>query len=73
MSLGAPFFGGLDTTGIIWYTRYIMTTENSKTQQLKNSDEALWRQIKAAAALEGITLTKWVEKVAKEKLNLKPE
>ncbi|MBA7538149.1 hypothetical protein ES705_30423 [subsurface metagenome] len=50
-----------------------MTTENSKTQQLKNSDEALWRQIKAAAALEGITLTKWVEKVAKEKLNLKPE
>jgi len=37
-----------------------MTTENSKTQQLKNSDEAL-------------TLTKWVEKVAKEKLNLKPE
>ncbi|MBA7563450.1 hypothetical protein ES708_05108 [subsurface metagenome] len=50
-----------------------MTTENSKTQQLKNSDEALWRQIKAAAALEGCTLTKWVEKVAREKLNLKPE
>ncbi len=50
-----------------------MTTENSKTQQLKNADKALWRQVKAAAALEGTTLTKWVEKVAREKLNLKPE
>jgi hypothetical protein len=51
-----------------------MVTKNSgRTQQLKNSDEALWRQVKAAAALEGTTLTKWVEKVAREKLNLKPE
>ncbi len=48
------------------------TEEKKKTQQLKNSDEALWRQFKAAAALEGITLTKWIEKVAKEKLGLKP-
>ena len=50
-----------------------MTTQNSRTQQLKNSDEALWRQIKAAAALEGTTLTKWVEKVAQEKLNSNPK
>ena len=49
------------------------TAEKGKTQQLKNSDEALWRQVKAAAALEGITLTKWVEKVAREKLEPKPE
>ncbi|GAI79686.1 unnamed protein product, partial [marine sediment metagenome] len=65
--------GGLDNTGIIWYSRYIMATKNSKSQQLRNADEALWRQIKAAAALEGNTLTEWVEKVAREKLNLKPE
>jgi len=50
-----------------------MATENTKTQQLKNSDEALWRQVKAAAALEGITLTKWVEKVVRNKLHLKPD
>jgi len=50
-----------------------MDTKNSKSQQLRNADEALWRQVKAAAALEGNTLTKWVEKVVREKLNLKPE
>jgi len=50
-----------------------MNIENSKTQQLKNVDGALWRRIKAAAALDGKTLTKWVEQVAREKLNLKPE
>lgn len=50
-----------------------MTTENAKTQQLRNADEALWRQIKAAAALDGETLTEWVEKVVREKLDQKPE
>jgi len=45
---------------------------NSKTQQLKKPDEALWRRVKAAAALDGITLTEWVEKVAREKLDQKP-
>ena len=50
-----------------------MNTEKGKTQQLKNSDEALWRQFKAAAALEGCTITKWMEKVAREKLGSKPE
>lgn len=50
-----------------------MTTVNSKSQQLRNADEALWRQIKAAAALEGNTLTEWVEKVAREKLDKKPK
>jgi len=47
--------------------------KNAKNQQLRNADETLWRQIKAAAALDGKTLTEWVEQVAREKLNLKPE
>jgi len=48
-----------------------MNTPNSKSksQQLTNADEALWREVKAAAAVEGTTLTKWVEKVAREKLD----
>jgi len=48
-------------------------TENGKTQQLRNADEALWRRIKAAAVLEGETLTKWTEKAARERLDKKPK
>jgi len=68
--------GGLDKSCITWYTCYIMTTkntENGKTQQLRNADEALWRRIKAAAVLEGETLTKWTEKAARERLDKKPK
>lgn len=50
-----------------------MTTKNTKSQQLRNADEELWRQIKAAAALEGETLTEWVEKLARENLDHKPK
>ena len=50
-----------------------MDKASQKTQQLKNSDKALWRQIKAAAALAGVTMTEWIETIAKEKLDQKPE
>jgi len=50
-----------------------MNTANGKTQQLRNADEALWRQIKAAAVLEGQTLTEWIEKAASEFLDKKPK
>lgn len=46
-----------------------MNIENTRTQQLKGADIPLWRQIKAAAAIDGLTLTQWVEKVAREKLD----
>lgn len=69
----SPGRRGLDNIGITWYISNTMATENTKAQQIKRADEALWRQIKAAAALEGITITEWVEKVAKEKLGQKPK
>ena len=48
-----------------------MTTEKAKekVQLLRHSDGALWRQVKAAAVLEGCTMTEWVEKLLKDKLN----
>jgi len=34
---------------------------DSKVKMLRNQDETLWRQVKAQAALDGVTLTQWVE------------
>lgn len=48
-----------------------MNTGKVKRQQLSNPDEALWRQAKSAAALEGITLTAWVEKAISKELKKK--
>jgi len=48
-------------------------TENGKTQQLRKADEELWRGFKAAAALEGLTITEWIEKAASEFLDKKPK
>ncbi len=59
--------------GITWYIKYIMNTKNTKTQQLRGADEAFWRQVKAAAALEGTTVTEWVEKVIGKKLHPNPK
>jgi len=42
--------------------------EVPKTQQLKHPDEQLWREVKAAAALTGKTITKWVEAVLRKEL-----
>ena len=49
------------------------TEKETRTQQLKKSDVELWRQVKAAAALEGCTMTEWVEKVLSEKLDTKSD
>lgn len=35
---------------------------------LRNVNEQLWREVKSQAALEGISMTNWVEKVLAEKL-----
>jgi len=32
-----------------------------KAQQLRHHDELLWRKVKAAAVMEGKTMTEWVE------------
>ncbi len=52
-----------------------MEKESPKTYtaQLRNADRELWRRILAAAILDGITYTEWVERLAKEKLDKEPE
>ena len=35
---------------------------------LRNVSEQLWREVKAQAALDGMSMTNWVEKVLAEKL-----
>ncbi len=35
---------------------------------LRNINEQLWREVKSKAALEGMSMTRWVEKVLAEKL-----
>ena len=36
---------------------------------LRNISEDLWREVKARAALEGLSMKDWVEQVLAEKLN----
>jgi hypothetical protein len=40
---------------------------------LKNIDEKLWREVKAQAALEGMSMKDWVQRVLAEKLRGKQE
>ncbi len=42
--------------------------EKDRTQQLRNSDEQLWRQVKAAAVMEGTSMTDWVEEAIRMRL-----
>ena len=35
---------------------------------LRNINEQLWREVKAQAAIEGMSMNNWVEKVLAEKL-----
>ncbi len=37
-------------------------------KMLRNINEQLWREVKAQAALEGMSMTNWVEKVLAKKL-----
>ena len=37
-------------------------------KMLRNTSEQLWRGVKSQAALEGMSMTRWVEKVLAEKL-----
>ena len=37
-------------------------------KMLRNTSEQLWREVKSQAALEGMSMTNWVEKVLAEKL-----
>lgn len=40
---------------------------------LRNTDEKLWREVKAQAALEGMSMKDWVQRVLAEKLRGKQE
>lgn len=44
---------------------------DSKVKMLRNPDETLWRQVKAQAALDGVTLTQWVEDAIRSRLDRK--
>jgi len=44
------------------------TNADAKVKMLRNPDETLWRQVKAQAALDGVTLTQWVEEAIKIRL-----
>jgi len=62
--------GGLDKASNTGYTNTTMKEKQKapKTQQLKHPDEQLWRQVKAAAAMAGKTMTEWVEEALKKQL-----
>jgi len=45
-----------------------MKNTSKTTQQLRNPDEKLWREVRAAAVMEGITMTQWVEEVCRKQL-----
>ena len=64
---------GLDKKGNTCYTRGTMNTNSTKpkpTQQLRNPDDLLWRQIRASAVMEGKTMTQWVEEACRKQLAL---
>jgi len=42
--------------------------ESQRLQGLKHTDVQLWRQVKAAAVMEGKTMTQWVEEVLRKHL-----
>ena len=44
------------------------TNTDNKVKMLRNTDEPLWRQVKAQAALDGVTLTQWVEEAIRIRL-----
>lgn len=45
-----------------------MENTGKTTQQLRNRDEALWKEIKVRTIIEDVTLTEWVEDACKAKL-----
>jgi len=47
-----------------------MDTKSKATQQLRNPDDLLWRQIRASAVMEGKTMTQWVEEACRKQLAL---
>ncbi len=49
------------------------TTDNRRKQQLMNADEQLWREVKAAAALKGQTMTAWTEEIVRKALAQTPK
>lgn len=65
--------GGLDKGGNICHTKPTMNTNTEKAklpQQLRNPDVLLWREVKATAAMEGKTMTQWVEEACRTQLAL---
>ncbi len=46
-----------------------MTASKLRTVQLRSADDPLWRRVKAAAALEGLSMTEWTENVIRKHLD----
>ncbi len=62
--------GGLDNANSACYADNAMKPNNAKGRivQLRNFDEEVLRQVKAAAALEEKTMSDWIEEACREKL-----
>ena len=58
---------GLDERDKACYTKPAMSTSRTM-QNLRNPDEKLWREVKAAAAMDGKTMTQWVEEACRKQL-----
>ena len=50
------------------YDEVIYHKELSMDKMLRNVNERLWREVKSQAALDGVSMASWVEKVMAEKL-----
>jgi len=65
--------GQIDNTAIICNTGVMSNVKKEpqktgKTQQLRSSDEELWKQVKIAALTADKSMTEWVEDIIREHL-----
>jgi hypothetical protein len=58
---------GIDKISNTSYTSHTMTTSKI-TQQLRNPDPELWKEIKAKAIMAEQTMTEWVEDACRQKI-----
>lgn len=77
---GAKQLPVFDTVGVVIMpilTKYCFCDINDEEiyqkelpmdKMLRNVNERLWREVKSQAALDGVSMTSWVEKVIAEKL-----
>ena len=70
MTSGKKISRGLDNAGNTGYTGNTMNNEkkSDRVQQLKHTDEKLWKRVKVAAVMKDQTMTEWVEEALKTQL-----